>query len=113
MQAISALNVSDHPVWTPEVEKLWSPFFDNSRPLILGIEDPLFMELQVGDGIYNRDRAIDDWGKLIATREATGLRQLLKNPAAQPSHYYTPLGEVSAAFLGGNYRLQDRSTYLS
>ncbi len=101
VQAISALNVSDHPVWTPEVEKLWSPFFDNSRPLILGIEDPLFMELQVGDGIYYRDRAIDDWGKLLGTRAVVGLRQLFNNPAAQPSHYYTPLGEVSASFLVG------------
>jgi hypothetical protein len=101
VEAIASMNVIDHPVWTPEIQKVWSPFFDNSRPLILGVEDPLFMELQVGDGIYYRDRAIDDWGKLIGTRAVTGLRQLLSNPAAQPSHYYTTLGEVSAAFLVG------------
>ena len=101
VEAISAMNTGEHPVWTPEIEKLWSPFFDTRRPLILGVEDPLFMELQVGDGIYYRDRAVDDWGKLLATREAAGLRQLLKNPSAQPSHYYTTLGEVSAAFTVG------------
>jgi hypothetical protein len=88
-------------VWTPEIQELWHPFFDNSRPLILGIEDPLFMELQVGDGIYYRDRAVDEWGKLTDTRVTAGLRQLLHNPTVQPSHYYTTLGEVSAAFLVG------------
>jgi hypothetical protein len=101
VQATSSSNLDDHPVWTSDIQKLWSPFFDNSRPLILGVEDPLFMELQVGDGIYYRDRAIDDWGKLIGTREAAGLRQVLDNPTVQPSHYYTPVGEVSAAFLVG------------
>jgi hypothetical protein len=101
VEALASMNIVDHPAWTPEIQKLWSPFFDNSRPLILGIEDPLFMELQVGDGIYYRDRAIDEWGKLIGSREAASLRQLLNNPTVQPSHYYTPLGEVSAAFLVG------------
>jgi hypothetical protein len=101
VEAISSTNLVDHPVWTPDIQQLWSPFFDNSRPLILGVEDPLFMELQVGDGIYYRDRAIDDWGKLTGTRAAAGLRQLLDNPTVQPSHYYTTLGEVSAAFLVG------------
>ncbi len=101
VQAISSTNLADHPAWAPDIQKLWSPFFDNSRPLILGVEDPLFMELQVGDGIYYRDRAIDDWGKLIGTQETAGLRQLLGNPTVQPSHYYTPVGEVSAAFLVG------------
>jgi hypothetical protein len=101
VQAISSTSLVDHPAWTSDIQKLWSPFFDNSRPLILGVEDPLFMELQVGDGIYYRDRAIDDWGKLIGTHVAAGLRQLLDNPTVQPSHYYTPVGEVSAAFLVG------------
>jgi hypothetical protein len=61
----------------------------------------MFMELQAGDGFYYRDRAVDDWGKLLETRAALGLRKLLDNPTVEPSHYYTTLGEVSAAFLVG------------
>ncbi len=30
-------------VWTPEIEDLWAPFVTSQRPLILSIEDPLFV----------------------------------------------------------------------
>lgn len=101
LRQVQAIVSLENPAWTPEIQALWHPFFDNSRPLIVGIEDPLFMELQAGDGFYYRDRAVDDWAKLPETGAAQGLRKLLNNPTVEPSHYYTTLGEVSAAFLVG------------
>jgi hypothetical protein len=89
------------PAWTPEIQALWRPFVANHRPLILGVEDPLFMELQQGDGIYYRDKSLNEWDKLANTRGAMGLRKLLNNPDVQPSRYYTTLGEVYTAFMIG------------
>ena len=87
--------------WTPEIQALWGPFVSNGRPVILGVEDPLFMELQQGDGIYYRDKSLNEWDKLTSTPGATGLRKLLKNPQAQPSRYYSTVGEVYTAFMIG------------
>ena len=89
------------PTWPAEIQALWGPFLINKRPMILAIEDPLFMELQLGDGIYYRDRSVDEWDKLAEAPVAVGLRKLLHNPKVQPSHYYTTVGEVYAGFLVG------------
>jgi hypothetical protein len=97
---VGALHGLD-PSWTPEIQALWGPFVSNGRPAILGVEDPLFMELQQGDGIYYRDKSLNEWGKLASTPGATGLRKLLKNPEAQPSRYYSTVGEVYTAFMIG------------
>jgi hypothetical protein len=34
------------PGWTPELEQLWHPFVATNWPLIVAIEDPLFVELK-------------------------------------------------------------------
>lgn len=87
--------------WTPDMEALWSAFTTNNRPLILGIEDPLFIQVESGSGLYLRARAVDTWEKLNELPVVNVLRKALNNPATQPSHYYTTVGEVNAALLVG------------
>ena len=80
---------------TPELEQLWGPFMSSDRPLILAVEDPLFVEFQRGSGMYYRDRAINDWPALLNTPGVTGLSKSLNDPSIQPSRYYTAFGEVN------------------
>jgi hypothetical protein len=91
------------PAWTPELQSLWQPFVANGRPLILAVEDPLFMRLGVGGGVFYRDTSVNESDKLMDTPGAVGLRKLLHNPEAVSGRYYTTLGEASTAFLVGEF----------
>jgi hypothetical protein len=98
--------------WTPDLEELWRPFVVTNRPTILAIEDPLFVELQKGSGIYYRDKSFDEWTGAFGSPGAKALREAFKNPTMQPSRYYTSFGEVNAAFLIGRL-LGSRESNLS
>lgn len=87
--------------WSGDLDALWRPFFSTNRPLILVIEDPLFVEFQRGAGVYFRDKSINDWTGALDTPGVTSLRKTLNNPDVQPSRYYTALGEVNTSFLLG------------
>lgn len=87
--------------WTPDLEQLWGSFVSSSRPLLLAIEDPLFVELQRGSGIYYRDRSFDDWNGAFGSSGVRALRKAFDDPNTQPSRYYTSFGEVNSAFLIG------------
>ncbi len=87
--------------WTPELESLWSPFVAPSHPLIISIEDPLFVELRSKPGIYFRDRSINNWKDLQDEPALKEIGKALKNPEIEPSRYYTAFGEASASLLLG------------
>jgi hypothetical protein len=88
--------------WTPELQALWSPFLGSSRPLLIAIEDPLFVEMRSYPGAYFRDRTLNSWAQVISSPAIADLRNLFKNNDMQPSRYYTTFGEANAAFLIGN-----------
>ena len=89
------------PGWTSELQELWGPFVDSKQPLILAIEDPLFVELSSEPGIYYRDRSLNQWKDVVGSPAVAALRATLKNPDIQPSRYYTAYGEVGVTFLLG------------
>jgi hypothetical protein len=85
--------------WNADMDTLWHPFIATGRPLIVAIEDPLFVELNGSTGIYYRDRTLNSWGDIVSSPNVTALRRVLRNPVIQPSRYYTAFGEVDASFL--------------
>ena len=88
---------------TPELQELWSPFVTSSRPLIISIEDPLFVELRSKPGIYYRDRSLNRWEDMKNAPAFKAIGKALKNPEIEPSRYYTAFGETSASFLLGRF----------
>jgi hypothetical protein len=98
--ASAKANAAVYPAgWDADMEALWHPFISTRRPLIVAIEDPLFVELNGSTGIYYRDRTLNSWNDIIASPNVTALRKALKDPVIQPSRYYTAFGEVDASFL--------------
>lgn len=87
--------------WTPDLQQLWQPFLTADRPILLAIEDPLFVELQRGSGIYYRDKSFDKWAGALGSPGVKVLRKAFHYPNTQPSRYYTSFGEVNAAFQIG------------
>ena len=69
--------------------------------MLVAIEDPLFVELQRGSGIYYRDKSFDEWPGAFGSPGVRALRKAFDYPNTQPSRYYTSFGEVNAAFQIG------------
>jgi hypothetical protein len=87
------------PGWTAEMEDLWRPFVATDRPLIVAIEDPLFVELDGKKGVYFRDKTLNRWSDVVASPTVKALGSALKANEIAPSRYYTAFGEVDASFL--------------
>jgi hypothetical protein len=87
----------------PALKELWEPFLTSKRPILVAIEDPLFVEFPIGAGVYVRDKSINDWHDIANSAAVAGVRESLKGIDPQPSHYYTAFGEVHSAFLFGKF----------
>ena len=86
-------------MWTPELEQLWQPFLSSSRPLLVSIADPPFVQFK-GFGAY-RDLTLNTWDEIIKAPAVAAIRKALGNVDVQPNVYYAPMGEVNASFLLG------------
>jgi hypothetical protein len=86
-------------MWTPALAELWGPFLTGRRPLVVSIEDPPFVQFK-GFGTY-RDMRLNRWEDILKSPDVATIRKALRDPEMQPSVYYAPVGEVSAAFLVG------------
>lgn len=87
--------------WSTPLQELWGPYVDSRQPLILAIEDPLFVELKSEPGVYFRDRSLNRWKDVVDSPAVAALQGSLKTANLQPSRYYTAYGEVDVAFLLG------------
>lgn len=86
-------------MWTPELEQLWQPFLTSTRPLLVSIADPPFVQFK-GFGAY-RDLTLNNWEEIIKSPAVGSIRKALGNAEVQPNLYYAPMGEVNASFLVG------------
>ena len=93
-----ARNQVDLAGMTPELHDLWEPFLVSKRPLILAVEDPFFVEIQNGSGLYIRDKNVNSWKDLSKSPAIAAAHKALKNADIQPSRYYTSIGQVSTSF---------------
>jgi hypothetical protein len=80
------------------VSELWRPFLATNRPLIIAFEDPLFVRLP-GTQLIVRDLSINDWD--ANSPAVAGMQKAFKSSGAEATHYYSPFGQVNAAFLLG------------
>ena len=94
-----ATSISYTASWNADMEELWRPFIATDRPMIVAIEDPLFVELDGKKGVYYRDKTLNTWSEIKSSPTVEALRGALKNRELAPSRYYTAFGEVDASFL--------------
>jgi hypothetical protein len=81
--------------WTAEMQELWRPFLDDSRPIMLAIGTPLFVK--VGNSFF-RDPALNTWDAVTESNRVRELEKILEGSSAFPAFPYTGVGEASAAF---------------
>lgn len=85
--------------WTPELAEFWSPFLNTSRPLLVAVGNPLFLQFE-NKALY-RDLSIEDAGDLLKSTNLGAVSKALGSRESRPVHYYAAVGEVNAAFLLG------------
>jgi len=87
------------PGWDADMEALWHPFVATRRPLIVAIEDPLFVELNGNPGVYLRDKQLNDWNAVSTSPTIAAVKRAANSSVIHPSRYYTAYGEVEGSFL--------------
>lgn len=95
----TALETTSAVNWNADMDELWRPFMATNRPMIVAIEDPLFVELDGKKGVYYRDKTLNTWNDITASPSVGAMRTALKNHEIAPSRYYTAFGEVDSSFL--------------
>ncbi len=83
--------------WTPELEKLWAPFLESKRPLLVCLGAPLFLHFS-SFGFF-RDPRANDWQEVERSERATIVRRAIPDRPAMPWYAFTGAGEASGAFL--------------
>ena len=84
--------------WTPELEAIWQPYLDSSRPIVVSLGTPLFTKI---DGDFFRSPKINEWEGWDVPRyreRLQGLQALLGGDQPLPSHIFTGVGEATGAF---------------
>jgi hypothetical protein len=96
------LGIARSSAWTPELEELWQPFTDSSRPMILAVFDPFFTALAGKDGkdaFYFRDRSLERWEDANRSPEIASLQKLLRTPDIRPNEDFALRGDMMSVFL--------------
>lgn len=96
--------------WSSDLEAIWQPLINSPKPLLLAVGDPLFVQFE--NKTLFRDPSIDKWEDLQKSPQVTALAQATGAGTSQPVHYYSAVGDVSAAFLLGR-RLGSRQPLFS
>jgi hypothetical protein len=79
---------------SPDIQEIWGPFFDDSRPAVVSLGLPLFAK--VGNSFF-RDPVKNDWDKLKGSPELAQLEKMGQTTGS-PVYSYTGSGEATAAF---------------
>jgi hypothetical protein len=86
-------------LWIPELEELWAPFLQSSRPIRLSMGTPLFAYLP--DLGFFRYQWANRWQDLEGSVGFGALQKSLVQAEAQPWYEFTASGDADAAFLLG------------
>jgi hypothetical protein len=85
--------------WTPELTELWQPLINSTRPLVIAVGDPLFVQFE-NRALY-RELSKEKADDLLNSSNFDAVNKALGGLASRPVHYYAAVGDVSAAFLLG------------
>jgi hypothetical protein len=83
-------------LWTPELELLWQPYLQSSRPVLIVLGAPLFTKFSKG---FFRDPRVNQWEEAERSERVRIVKEALGSSYASPWHNFTGVGEASGAFL--------------
>lgn len=85
--------------WNPELKDIWAPLIDGSRPLLICVGAPTFVNFS--NNILLRLSGTNNWEETIASPRFSVVRQAFPDATAVPWYAFTGVGEANGAFLVG------------
>ena len=85
--------------WSSDLEALWTPFLQSSRPLLISMGTPLFVRFPEF-GFY-RDPGVNEWPKIDSSQRYHGALKAFRGSTPMPWYAFTGTGEASGIFLLG------------
>jgi hypothetical protein len=82
--------------WTPELQAIWKPYLESSRPVLLALGTPLFTKFS---GAFFRSPRINDWEEAQKSEQLPLLQKSFRSSYALPWYSFTGVGEATGAFL--------------
>lgn len=83
--------------WTPDLEKIWAPFLESNRPMLVCLGAPLFIRIpSLG---FFRDPRANDWDEAMKSDRMATVHKAFRNSQWLQSYNFTGVGEASGAFL--------------
>ncbi|MCI0420574.1 MAG: hypothetical protein L0312_15340, partial [Acidobacteria bacterium] len=82
--------------WTPELQAIWKPYLESSRPVLLALGTPLFTKFS---GAFFRSPSINDWEEAQKSEQLPFLQRSFRSSYALPWYSFTGVGEATGAFL--------------
>jgi hypothetical protein len=92
--------VGTNPGWSADLETIWQPFLESSRPVLISLGTPLFTKFSGG---FFRNPKINDQETAVASSQIRGIQKTLSSPYALPWYNFTGVGEATGAFLLGRF----------
>ncbi len=86
-------------LWSSDLAELWRPFLNTSRPLIIVVGNPLFLQFE-NKALY-RDLSIEKPDEMLKSPQFSGVSKALGSHESRPVHYYAAVGDVGAMFMLG------------
>jgi hypothetical protein len=81
--------------WTPELEKIWSPFFAHGTPVMLSFESRLFVRI---GSVNVRDWTVDEMARVESSARLMEIKDLFHQQQLYENRNYADFGTVQAAF---------------
>lgn len=97
--------------WTPELERLWQPFLEDNRSVLVCLGTPLFVRFP-NFGFF-RDPRSNEWQEIEKSERVMAARKLSGDRPPIPSYGFTGAGEATAAFLVGKLLSSRREIQLT
>jgi len=82
--------------WSPELEELWAPMTESSRPLLVCLGTPMFVRFPKFG--FFRDPKANDWADTEKSERIAAAKRAFDDQTL-PSYNFTGAGEASAAVL--------------
>lgn len=82
--------------WTPELERIWRPYLQSNRTILISLGTPLFTKFSGG---FFRNPRINEWELAEQSEQTRQIQQLLQSRYALPWRNFTGTGEATGAFL--------------
>jgi hypothetical protein len=97
---LGRLRVEIQPVreaWSPELGEIWGPILDSSRPVVVCVGAPTFVNFS--SHVFLRISGANNWEETVNSPKFEAVQRAFPDATTAPWYSFTGIGEANGAFL--------------